>query len=84
MKGTSGPGIAGAKASQKMTDEDPPQKYRNSVKEKNQKPPERPAGPAGARIKGPAGETEEERQANHEQAARDWKAKHGDKAPRVH
>ena len=84
MNETSGPRNCRRKFFQKLTDEASPQKYRNLVKEKNQKPPERPAGPAGARIKGPAGETEEERQANHEQAARDWKAKHGDKAPRVH
>jgi hypothetical protein len=36
------------------------------------------------RPKGPAGQTWEERLADHNLAMAEWKAKHGDKPPKVH
>ncbi len=39
---------------------------------------------AKPRPKGPAGQTWEEQQESHRQGMAAWKAKHGNKAPRVH
>jgi len=79
MKEKFGPGIECVEACQKLTDEEPPQKYRNSVKEKNQKPPESPAPPGPPARPAPQAQPQGQRplidnQAQRRQEAADWNA----------
>jgi hypothetical protein len=62
-----------------FTDNDPKSITQLKMKQEPQEPPKPKPKP-----KGPAGQTWEEQLASHNRGMAEWKAKHGDKAPKVH
>ena len=60
-----------------FTANDPKSITQLKMKQETKEPPK-------PKPKGPAGQTWEERLAAHNRGMAEWKAKHGDKAPKVH
>ena len=60
-----------------FTGNDPKSITQVTMKQETKEPPK-------PKPKGPAGETWEEQLASHNRGMAEWKAKHGDKAPKVH
>jgi hypothetical protein len=60
-----------------FTDNDPKSITQLKMKQETKEPPK-------PKPKGPAGQTWEEQLAAHNRGMAEWKAKHGDKAPKVH